>query len=113
MVVRNPFSMESFPREGPTVKSCRVLSGAGRAPALSTTAKSLASSVVNVPLITARPPLMRSLIVGAEYTFPSNTIAIRFPTLAAVTRSNSRAPLLSKVTLTLGSLKSPIDTRAS
>ena len=49
----SPLRMESAPREGPTVRSSRTLTGAGRAPARSTIARSRASSVVNRPVIRA------------------------------------------------------------
>ena len=62
----NPFSMESFPREGPTVLSSNISTGAGRAPALKTIARSRASSMVKRPVIWALPPEILSLIEGAE-----------------------------------------------
>ena len=51
-----PLSMESWPREGPTVRSSRMLTGAGSAPARRTMARSLASSMVKDPVIWACPP---------------------------------------------------------
>ncbi len=62
----SPFLIESAPREGPTVLSSRILTGAGRAPALSAMARSFASSVVKLPVIRAWPPDIFSWITGAE-----------------------------------------------
>ena len=53
MVENTPFRMESAPRDGPTVRSSRIWTGAGRAPARSTIARSLASSAVKPPVIWA------------------------------------------------------------
>ena len=61
-----PWRMESAPREGPTVRSSRIVTGAGSAPARRTMARSRASSTVNWPVTTARPPGIRSLMRGAE-----------------------------------------------
>ena len=61
-----PLSMDSWPREGPTVRSSSTDTGAGSEPARSTMARSVASWVVNWPVMTARPPAMRCWITGAE-----------------------------------------------
>ena len=61
-----PWRMESAPSDGPTVRSSRMVTGAGSAPARSTMARSRASSTVNCPVMTARPPGIRSLMRGAE-----------------------------------------------
>jgi hypothetical protein len=61
-----PCRMESAPSEGPTVRSSMMVTGAGSAPARSTMARSRASSTVNCPVMTARPPGIRSLMRGAE-----------------------------------------------
>ena len=61
-----PWRMESAPSDGPTVRSSRICTGAGSAPARRTMARSRASSTVKFPVMTARPPGMRSLIRGAE-----------------------------------------------
>ena len=66
IAARIPLSMESCPREGPTVTFWMIFTGAGRAPARRTMARSEASSGVKDPLIWALPPLMRSWITGAE-----------------------------------------------
>ncbi len=47
--------MESCPREGPTVLCSMILTGAGKAPALRTMARSLASSMSKRPVIWALP----------------------------------------------------------
>jgi hypothetical protein len=58
--------MESAPNEGPMVRFSSMRTGAGKAPARSTMAKSLASSIVKLPVICAWPPAMRSRMTGAE-----------------------------------------------
>ena len=81
-VEMRPLRIESAPSEGPTVRSSRNCTGAGSAPARRTIARSVASSVVNPPVIWARPDGMRSRIDGAEWTLPSRTMASRRPTFA-------------------------------
>ena len=56
----SPFLIESAPREGPTVRSSMILTGAGRAPARRTIARSCASSVVKFPVMRASPPVIFS-----------------------------------------------------
>ena len=51
MPVVMPIEMESLPKSGPTVRSSMTFSGAGKAPARSNKASSLASATVNEPLI--------------------------------------------------------------
>ena len=46
-----PANIESAPRSGPTERSSKIISGAGNAPALKSTAKSAASSAENPPEI--------------------------------------------------------------
>jgi hypothetical protein len=58
----SPFLMESEPRVGLTVHFCRILTEAGREPALRTMARSVASSGVKVPVISALPPAILSRI---------------------------------------------------
>src|SRR6266481_2494377 len=60
-----PWRIESAPSDGPTVRSSSTVTGAGSAPARSTMARSRASSIVKVPVMTARPPGMRVLHAGA------------------------------------------------
>ncbi len=90
----SPLLMESWPRDGPTVRSSRITTGAGSAPARSTMARSLASSMVKVPVICAWPPEIFSWMTGAEWTTPSSTMASFFLTFSPVIRSNSLAPWL-------------------
>ena len=61
-----PLWIESRPRDGPTVRSSMIFTGAGKAPARSTMARSLASWVVKEPVILALPPAIFSWITGAE-----------------------------------------------
>src|SRR3972149_2461619 len=51
-----PWRIESAPSDGPTVRSSRIFTGAGRAPALRTLAGAAASSVVKPPRWGALPP---------------------------------------------------------
>ncbi len=66
MAALMPLSIDSWPSEGPTVRSSRTVTGAGREPARSTMARSWASAVVKLPDMLARPPPMRSRMTGAE-----------------------------------------------
>ena len=100
----SPFFIESDPREGPTVLSSIILTGAGSEPARRTMARSCASSAVKFPVMRAEPPEIFSWITGAEYTFLSKTIARRFLTFSSVILAKIRAPFLSKVIETYGSL---------
>ena len=67
--------MESSPSEGPTVLSSMTFTGAGRAPALKTVARSLASSALKLPSIMALPSGILERITGADWTMSSRTIA--------------------------------------
>src|SRR2546421_807107 len=87
-----PWRIESAPSEGPTVRSSSTATGAGNAPARSTMARSRASSTVNWPVITARPPGIRSLIRGADCSTPSGTR----PCTAASTSAFSSTSLNSR-----------------
>ena len=75
-----PASIESAPRSGPTDRSSKIISGAGSAPALSSIAKSFASSESNPPEICPDPPKIASLITGALMTVSSKIIAKGLPT---------------------------------
>src|SRR5436189_200865 len=69
-----PWRMELAPSEGPTVRSSSTVTGAGSAPARSTTASSRASSAVKWPVISAgraeagglRDPSARGRVVQLE-----------------------------------------------
>ena len=74
-----PLSIESRPRRAPTVRSSSMYIGAGNAPARNTIARSPASSTVNLPVMLARPDGIFSFMRGAEWIFPSRTIASLFP----------------------------------
>src|ERR1700742_3657858 len=54
--------MESWPRPGPTVRSSMMVSGAGRAPARSRMARSLALCTVKLPEICPEPPRIGSRV---------------------------------------------------
>ena len=97
-----PAWIESAPRSGPTVLSSRILSGAGSAPARSTTARSLASATEKRPVIWPEPPRIGSRMTGALTTLPSSTIANGRLTLAWVVSPNRLAPAESKRNVTDG-----------
>ncbi len=61
-----PESIASLPNEGPTTASSTMCAGAGNLPALSTFAKSFASSYVKFPVIEERPFGISPLTVGNE-----------------------------------------------
>jgi hypothetical protein len=67
-----------------------------------TMASLAASSWVKLPVICALPPEIGSLILGAECTTPSSTMAIWRFTFSRVMRSNTLAPSLSKAMETAG-----------
>ena len=92
-----PVRIESFPRDGPTVRSSATVIGAGRAPTCSTIARSPASSALKLPVMRASPPGIRSRIDGADMTLSSRTMASCLPTLSTVTRRKRLAPLLVMV----------------
>jgi len=96
-VARKPLRMESAPKSGPTVLSSSTITGAGSAPALSMTARSLAWSGEKLPVICACPEGIGSRIMGADTTFPSRTMASLLPTLVAVTSEKIFAPFEFRV----------------
>ncbi len=67
--------MLSAPSSGPTLRSSTTVSGAGSAPARSSTARSVAEAAVKLPLIWPRPPVIGSRITGALITLSSSTMA--------------------------------------
>jgi len=91
-----PARIASAPSSAPTVCCCSTFSGAGRAPARSSTARSLADSVVKRPVICPEPLGITPWMTGAEITFLSRTMANFLPMLCAVTSANLRAPTLLK-----------------
>jgi len=64
MLATSPAAMESAPRPGPTVRSSRIFSGAGKAPARSSRASCLADSCVKEPRMMPEPPQMASVMRG-------------------------------------------------
>ena len=97
-----PARIESAPRSGPTVRSSRMVSGAGKAPARSSNARSFASTVVKLPEMMPEPPMIGSRMTGALMTLPSSTMAKGRPTFALVTLPNFLAPVVSKRKLITG-----------
>ena len=97
-----PARTESAPRSGPTVRSSRMVSGAGRAPARSSSAKSVVCCTVKLPLMMPRPPVMALRITGALITLPSRMMAKGRPTFFEVASPNLRAPTESKLKATTG-----------
>ena len=104
MLAIAPAWIESAPRSGPTVRSSRIVIGAGSAPARSSSARSLADCTVKLPEMMPLPPRIGSRITGALITLLSSTIAKGLPTLSRVASPNRLAPAASKRKLTTGSL---------
>ena len=74
-IAKNPALIESAPRLGPIERSSTTVSGAGKAPARNSTARSLASWTEKLPLICPWPPMIGSRMTGALITLPSSTMA--------------------------------------
>ena len=104
MLATLPAAMESAPSPEPTERSSRMTSGAGRAPARSSSARSCASCTENLPLIWPLPPTMGSRMSGALMTLPSRTMANRRFTFCVVASAKRLPPAASKRKLTIGSL---------
>ena len=100
----SPASTASAPRPGPTVRSSSMSRFAGSAPARSRTARSLADCVVKLPEIWAEPPRIGSLMLGAERTWSSRTMAKGLLTFAWVTAPKRWPPCESKRMFTTGML---------
>ena len=64
MLASAPARIESAPSSGPTVRCSSGLSGAGSAPARSSSARSLAISTVKLPVMMPWPPMIGSRITG-------------------------------------------------
>ncbi len=97
-----PAWMESAPRSGPTVRSSRMVNGAGNAPARSNSARSLADCTVKLPSMMPEPPRIASRITGALITLLSSTMAKGLPTFSRVASAKRRAPTESNLKLTTG-----------
>ena len=76
--------------------------GTGSAPAFKRFASSCASATLNVPVMTALPPVIFCCTRGAEMMAPSKKIATDLPTFRAVISSKSRAHSLLNSCDTLG-----------
>ena len=66
--------------------------GAGILPDFNTFAKSFASSGVKLPVICELPPVISPFTFGAEYTYPSKTIAMDLPTFCLVNKAHLLEP---------------------
>ena len=99
-----PALIESAPRSGPTVRSSRMMSGAGKAPARSNSARSVADCTVKLPEMTPLPPRIGSRMTGAVITLPSRTMANGLPTFSFVASPKRRPPAESNLKLTTASL---------
>ncbi len=74
------------------------------APVLRSCAKSRASWIELLPVITAVPPLISLCTVGAETSSPPTKIAMRLPIFLPVSSWNSLAPSVSNIICTTGML---------
>ncbi len=84
------------------MRSSRMVSGAGSAPARRSSARSLALCTVKLPSMMPAPPRIGSLMTGAEITLLSSTMAKGFPTFSRVASAKRRAPSESNLKLTTG-----------
>ena len=88
------------------MRSSTISIGAASEPARSSSEVSLASAVVMLPEIWTRPPVIAERITGAVTTsdlpWSISTIAIRLPTLAAVSSPKIVPPEPSRLMLTAG-----------
>ncbi len=98
-----PARIESWPRLGPTERSSMMVSGAGSAPARSSTASWLALSTEKFPSMMPRPPRMALRMTGAVMTLLSSTTAKRLPTFSRVMSPNFSAPSVLNWNSTTGS----------
>src|SRR5206468_2425629 len=109
-----PLRIESFPSDGPTVRSSISFKGAGSAPLRSTLARSCASVKSKRPRMSPRPPVIGVSITGADSTTPSRTMASWRPTFALVISPNSLVPRASSTkSTTMPSVAAPWETNAS
>ena len=81
----------SAPNVGPTVLSSTIFAGAGKEPAFNNPAKSLAASIVKLPVIIDLDPNF-SLGAGAENTKLSIVTATGFPIFFPVNSPHFSAP---------------------
>jgi hypothetical protein len=87
-----PFAIESAPSSALIELSSTTVRSTGSAPERSAIASWLALSTVKLPEICAVPPMIGSLMLGAEMTSPSRMIANGLPTFSLVSRANARRP---------------------
>src|SRR5207244_3877368 len=106
MLATAPAWIESAPRSGPTVRSSRIVIGAGSAPARSSRARSLADWTVKLPEMMPLPPRIGSRITGALITLLSRTMANGLPTFSRVASPKRLAPAASNRQLTENTVRS-------
>ncbi len=89
---RTLWRIESSPRVAEMTLWARILTGTGRAPALSWVARNLASSRVKLPEIMASPVVISDWTVGAERRELSSRMASGLPKNSRVNLANSSRP---------------------
>jgi len=97
------FEIDSLPNCASTVRCDINSSGTGKAPELSEIESDRADVASKFPEITALPPTIASLTLGAETISPSKIIATGLLTFRVVISSNNLAPSLLKEIETTGS----------
>ena len=103
-----PARIESAPSPGPTVRSSRMVSGAGSAPARSSKARSCTSCTLKRPEMMPLPPKIAERITGALITWPSSTMANGLPMLFFVTSPKRLPPTESNLKKTTGRASSKV-----
>ena len=103
--------IESRPSDGPTVRSSRMIISAGKAPDRRTSASASAFSGVKFPSMIPLS-LIWLLMIGADWTRLSRTIARRLSMFSPVTFANFTAPGAFRKNMTAGWLNLSRSTRA-
>ena len=86
------FSLESWPKVGPTVRFSITSILTGKEPLRSKIARCSASSMLREPEICALPPVIASCTTGLVSTSPSSRMEIGRPILRAVKSANLAPP---------------------
>src|SRR5205823_6124186 len=89
MLATAPAWIESAPSSAPTVRSSRIVIGAGSAPARSRSARSLADCTVKLPEMMPLPPRIGSRMTGALITLLSSTMAKGLPIFSRVVHGHA------------------------